>query len=58
MWTKERKIPEVNPCKDISKESRRVIKYIPSSSVHGILHARILEWVVLPFFRGSSQPRD
>ena len=26
--------------------------------VHGILQARILEWVVVPFFRGSSQPRD
>ena len=30
----------------------------PGSSVHGILHARILEWVVLPSSRGSSQPRD
>ena len=28
------------------------------SSVHGILQARILEWVALPFSRGSSQPRD
>ena len=26
------------------------------SSVHGILQARILEWVALPFSRGSSQP--
>ena len=26
--------------------------------VHGILQARILEWVTFPFFRGSSQPRD
>ena len=26
--------------------------------VHGILQARILEWVAIPFFRGSSQPRD
>ena len=24
----------------------------------GILHARILEWVAIPFSRGSSQPRD
>ena len=30
----------------------------PSFSVHGILQARILEWVVMPFSRGSSQPRD
>ena len=27
-------------------------------TVHGILQARILEWVVFPFSRGSSQPRD
>ena len=26
--------------------------------VHGILHARILEWVANPFSRGSSQPRN
>ena len=30
----------------------------PSSSVHGILQARILEWVAVSFSRGSSQPRD
>ena len=29
----------------------------PSSSVHGILQARILEWVAIPFSRGSSRPR-
>jgi len=28
------------------------------SSVHGILQARILERVAIPFFRASSQPRD
>ena len=27
-------------------------------TVHGILQARILEWVALPFSRGSPQPRD
>ena len=27
-------------------------------TVHGILQARILEWVAYPFSRGSSQPRD
>ena len=26
----------------------------PGSSVHGILQARILEWVAIPFLRGSS----
>ena len=30
----------------------------PSSSVHGILQARILEWVAISFSRGSSWPRD
>ena len=30
----------------------------PGSSVHGILQARILEWVAMPSSRGSSQPRD
>ena len=28
------------------------------SSVHGVLQARILEWVAIPSSRGSSQPRD
>ena len=27
-------------------------------TVHGILQARTLEWVAVPFSRGSSQPRD
>ena len=30
----------------------------PGSSVHGILQARIPEWVAIPFSRRSSQPRD
>ena len=30
----------------------------PGSSVHGILQARILEWVAMPSSRGSSQPRN
>ena len=29
----------------------------PGSSVHGILQARILEWVAIPFSTGSSRPR-
>ena len=29
-----------------------------SSSVHGILQARLLEWVAIPSSRGSSRPRD
>ena len=31
---------------------------LPSSSVHGILQVRILEWVAMPFSRGSSWPMD
>ena len=31
---------------------------LPGSSVHGISQARILEWVVISFSRGSAQPRD
>ena len=30
----------------------------PGSSAHGILQARILEWVAISLSRGSSQPRD
>ena len=30
----------------------------PRSSVHGILQARILEWVAIPCLRGSFRPRD
>ena len=30
----------------------------PGSSVHGTLQARILEWVPMPSYGGSSQPRD
>ena len=30
----------------------------PGSSVHGILQARILEWVAMPSSRVSFQPRD
>ena len=30
----------------------------PGSSVHGILQARILEWVAIPFSTGPSWPRD
>ena len=29
----------------------------PGSSVHGILQARIVEWVAMPSSRGSSQSR-
>ena len=31
---------------------------LPGSSVHGIFQARILEWIVISFCRGSSWPRN
>ena len=31
---------------------------LPDSSVHGIPQARVLEWVVFSFSRGSSRPKD
>ena len=31
---------------------------LPGSSVHGILQARILEWVAISFSKGCSWPRD
>ena len=34
------------------------LTYPPGSSVHGILQARILEWVAVPFSRVSSQHRN
>ena len=45
---------------DSEKWSRTVVSGSsqPSSAVHGILQARILEWVAISFSRGSSQPRD
>ena len=43
------------------RESRSVVSDALSPpkdyTVHGILQARILEWVAFPFSRGSSQPR-
>ena len=30
----------------------------PGSSLHGLLQARILEWVAIPFSQRPSQPRD
>ena len=31
---------------------------LPGASVYEILQARILEWVAIPFSRGSPHPRD
>ena len=43
----------------VVSDSLRPVDYSPPSSfIHGILQARILEWVAISFSRGSSQPRD
>ena len=34
------------------------LRHLMDYTVHGILRARILEWVAFPFSTGSSQPRD
>ena len=31
---------------------------LPGSSVHGILQAIVLEWIAIPFSRGSFRLRD
>ena len=47
-------------CKESESESRSVVSDSvgPHGLYHGILQARILEWVALPFSKGSSQSRD
>ena len=30
----------------------------PGSCIHGIIQARLLEWVAIPFSRGSYRPRE
>ena len=39
-------------------QSHLTLGYPMDYTVHGILQARTLEWVVVPFSRRSSQPRD
>ena len=39
-------------------ETLWIVAHQAPLSVHGILQARILEWVVMPSPKGSSQPRD
>ena len=42
----------------VSDSLRAMDCSLPGSSVRGILQARIMEWVTIPFSRGSSQPGD
>ena len=45
-------------CHSVVSDSLSMECNPPGSSVPGILQARILEWAAIPFFRGSSWPRD
>ena len=47
----------INYCNDTQTIHSLKLK-VKATTVHGILQARILEWVAFPFSRGSSQPRD
>ena len=49
-----RKCSEVKVAQSCPTQSWDPMDY----TVHGILQARMLEWVAFPFSRGSSQPRD
>ena len=50
----------VSPCIILIQTKRSESHSVMSDSLwpHGLLQARILEWVAFPFSRGSSQPRD
>ena len=50
----------ISQCRPLSQDWRFAPPWTgpPGSSVHGISQARVLEWVVIPFSRGSSWPRD
>ena len=43
---------------EILPKSRNRTLPSTSDTVHGILQARILEWVAFLFSKGSSQPKD
>ena len=46
-----------NESHSVTSDCNTMYYSLPGSSVHGILHSRLLEWVVIPFSRGSSGPR-
>ena len=49
----------LQPMKLLSHVRLFVISWsLPSSSIHGIFQARVLEWIAISFSRGSSRSRD
>ena len=58
-WAQPMKWSEVKWCRSVmSKLCDPMDCSLPGSLVHGIVQARVLEWVAISFSRGSSQPRD
>ena len=53
-WQKENAEERI----DYTGAGLSVVSLVVSNSVHGILQARMLEWVAISSSRGSSQPRD
>ena len=45
-------------CSVVSNSLRPMDCSLPGSSVRGIFQARILEWAVISYYSGFSQPRD
>ena len=56
--TKDQRTNRAWCMKVIVTQSCLTVRNPMDSTVQGILQARTLEWVALPFSRGSSQPRD
>ena len=54
----EVKVKVAQSCPKSESQSCLTLCNPMACTVHGILQARILEWVAFPFSRGSSQPRD
>ena len=62
MQEKERNVfKETNVLSDVAQSCPTLCDPMdcspPGSSVHGMFHARVLEWGAISFSRGSSQPR-
>ena len=61
LWTKEKSnwhLLTLCMCMLVIQLCPTLCDPMDCSCVHGILQARILEWVAVPFSRGSSWPRD
>ena len=56
--TRDRQFSRVCCCCSVAQSCPALCNPMPSSSVHGISQARILEWIAISFSRGSSWPKD